>query len=46
MTKAPPTVRDESAVWAGGREMDGGMGEGGGRKCGERDCEVSPAAVP
>lgn len=44
MTKAPPTVRDESAAWAGGREMDGGMREGG--VGGERDCEVSPAAVP
>lgn len=32
MTKAPPTVRDESAAWAGGREMDGGMREGGGGK--------------
>lgn len=29
VTKAPPTVRDESAAWAGGREMDGGMREGG-----------------
>lgn len=29
VTKTPPTIRDESAVWTGGREMDGGMREGG-----------------
>lgn len=47
-------IRDKSAADCTGWERSLGRGQrdgwwdegGGGRKCGERDCEVSPAAVP
>lgn len=47
VTKTLPTIWDESVIWTGEvRWIVGWKGKKERRKCRERDCKVSPTAVP